>query len=366
MKKIGIITYHFAQNYGSVIQCYALQEFLKSKGYGVSVINFVSKEQEKNNSCSSGIKGKIKNIVFYKIRKERRKKLEAFLNFRKMNLNETKKITTINDFEKLVKSEKYNVLISGSDQVFNPNILDYNDAFVIPFKTSSIKVAYAASLGNAKEKELLTLKSNIEKFQKISLRESTDKEIFESVIKRKVSIVCDPVFLLSQDDWIKRINNFESNYVDSENYLLCYFIHKTYIEDAIKIAESIATQKKLKLKIINAGYGKYSFRKDVMVGCGPEDFLKLFKNASYICTDSFHGTSFSIILNKNFNCIDTSQNTKDTRRKNLLEKFNLINRLCYVEDKNIDTADINYKKINETILKYSNSSKKFLEFDDEN
>lgn len=365
MKKIGIITYHFAQNYGSVIQCYALQEFLKTKKYDVSVINFVSKNQAENNSYSSGLKGKIKSLVLLKISKERKKKLKAFLNFRKKHLNETERLSTISEFENLVNTEKYDVLISGSDQVFNPNILDYNDAFVIPFSTNAIKISYAASLGNAKENELLMLKKDIEDFQKISLREASDKKIFENTINKKVSIVCDPVFLLSKDEWVEKINNFESDYLEKEPYLLCYFIHKNYINEAIKIAEKIALEKNLKLKIINAGYGKYSFRKDVMVGCGPEDFLKLFKNATYICTDSFHGTSFSIILNKNFNCIDTKSNIKDTRRKNLLEKFELSDRLCFVENENPKLSAIDYKKTNKIILKYSSESKKFLEFDDE-
>lgn len=365
MKKIGIITYHFAQNYGSVIQCYALQEFLKSKGYDVSIINFMNLEQGKNNNYYWSIKGFIKSFVLFKLLKDIKKKKTSFLDFRKKYLNETERIYNLNQFKKIVDLEKYDVLISGSDQVFNPNILDFNEAFVIPFETRAIKVAYAASLGDAKEKELFLLKKNIEGFKKISLRESNDKKVFEKCINREVEVVCDPVFLLSKEEWKKRISSFSSKYLDSSQYLLCYFIHKDYIDDSIRIAESIAKEKKLKMKIINAGYGKYSFREDVFVGCGPEDFLKLFEGATYICTDSFHGTSFSIILNKNFNCFDTSNNINDTRRKSLLEKFNLLNRICIVEEKKLDTSNIDFCEVNKKILEDSSKSKKFLEFEDE-
>ena len=69
--KIGIITYHFAQNYGSVLQCYALQEYLKNIGYSVEIINFVSDKQEINNSLSNGLKGKIRSLLFFPINKKR-------------------------------------------------------------------------------------------------------------------------------------------------------------------------------------------------------------------------------------------------------------------------------------------------------
>ena len=361
MKKIGIITYHFAQNYGSVLQCYALQEYLKSKKYDVSIINFVSDVQKQNNSFARGLKGKIKSIIFFPLRRERMNKLNKFIDFRNKNLNETYHVSNLYDLKELIINQSYDIIISGSDQVFNPNINDYNEAFVFPFKTKAIKIAYAASLGNAKENELNKIREYLLDFRKISLREKTDKKIFENVTNIKTTITCDPVFLLTKKEWQDRIDHINIEYDISKKYLLCYFIHKNYMSKAIKIARQIAKARNLKLICINAGYDLHSFSNETIVGCGPNDFLKLFALADFICTDSFHGTSFSIILNKDFLCIDTKNNKKDNRRKDLLEKMGLLSRLQYVEDDIIKNNISGYAKVNKTIDTYSSESKKFLE-----
>lgn len=358
--KIGIITYHFAQNYGSVLQCYALQEYLKNIGYSVEIINFVSDKQEINNSLSNGLKGKIRSLLFFPINKKRKIKYNKFLSFRKEYLLETKKVSNLKDLKKLVDLKKYDYIISGSDQVFNPNINDFDLSFVFPFETSAKKIAYAASLGNAKEKELKILKKYLIDFNKISLRESGDKDVFEESTGLETDIVCDPVFLLSKNKWIEILNHIEDNYKINGRYLLCYFIHKDYMRKSIKVAKKIAKEKKLKIIFINAGYNFNSLKRDTIVDCGPCDFLKLFQNAEYICTDSFHGTSFSTILNKNFTCVDSKSNLTDKRRLSLLDKLALEHRYVYVENDNISLNDIDFTKTNSIIENYSNESKDFL------
>lgn len=360
--KVGIITYHFAQNYGSVLQCYALQEYLKRTGYNVRIINYVSDKQEKNNSFSDGLKAKIRNILFLTIKNKIQNKFEKFKEFREEYLCETKRISNLTELETLVRTEKFDFVISGSDQVFNPNINDFDMAFVLPFKTSAKKIAYAASLGNAGESELQQIKKSILDFNKISLRELEDEHTFENIIGISASVVCDPVFLLSREEWTTRISNIKTNINIHEKYLLCYFIHKKYMNKSIKLAKKIAKEKNLKIIFINAGYNLNSLNKETLVDCGPKEFLKLFYNAEYICTDSFHGTSFSIILNKNFICFDSKYNLKDNRRKNLLNELKLGSKFLYVENNNIKIENINFSKTNKIMKEFSNRSKKFLSF----
>lgn len=364
--RVGIITYHFAQNYGSVLQCFALQEYLENMGYTVKIINFVSDKQEINNSLSNGLKGRIRNIVFFPINNKRKSKYDKFLDFRKKFLKETEKVSINSKLKKLIETEQFDFLISGSDQVFNPNINDFDYAFLFPFKTQAKKIAYAASLGNAKSTELNKLKKYILDFQEISLRESGDQDIFQKTIGVSPKIVCDPVFLIRKQKWEEIIKSMKVNYNTNDKYLLCYFIHKKYMNKSIGIAKKIAKQRNLKIRFINAGYNRNSFNKKSIVDCGPEDFLVLLKNADFVCTDSFHGTSFSTILNKDFLCFDTKRNVTDFRRRDLLHKLDLDKQYVLVENFNYDIDNIDFMRLNNLIEKYSDESKKILDLSREN
>ena len=133
MKKVGIITYHFARNYGAVLQCYALQEYLNKSGYDVSILNAVSKNQENNNSLfhkRKGIKNVAMNIALLPFIKQRKEKEKGFTSFVSNYLNCTDKVTNNIELQELIESEHYDVIISGSDQVFNPHIADFEDMFL--------------------------------------------------------------------------------------------------------------------------------------------------------------------------------------------------------------------------------------------
>lgn len=337
MKKIGIITYHFARNYGAVLQCFALQTFLEKKGYSVEVINYVNSIQYNNNDYYKhgfNIKKIIANVLlfpFFRVRKEKNKRFD---DFNKKYLNLTEKVENLEELEVLIKNKKYDYLISGSDQVFNPNIEDFDLAFLFPFKTKAKKISYAASTGNANNCDINRIKKYILNFDKISIREKNDLVKFDGFDK-KIFVTPDPVMILKKDDWIKEFNN-DTN----DKYLLCYFLHKKNFKKEFKIANKIAKSRNLKIINLNARYSFLSFKKGTIFNAGPEEFVNYIKNGSFVCTDSFHGTLFSIIFEKEFVCFDTKTNKNDSRRKNLLEMSNHLDELYYIED----NYDINRNK----------------------
>ena len=104
-----------------------------------------------------------------------------------------------------------------------------------------------------------------------------------------MSVVCDPVMLLRADTW----NNMLEQ-PSGKPYLICYFLHKKLFREEFAIAQKIAKGRGLELKVINARFGPNSFRKGTVFDAGPGEFVNLIANASYICTDSFHGTLFSL------------------------------------------------------------------------
>lgn len=362
MKKIGIITYHFARNYGAVLQCFALQTYLKNLGYQVEIINYINENQLYNNDYfkhGKNIKSFIINLLLIPFLNKRKKKNFKFDEFNKKYLNLSKKVKNLRELEELCKMQKYDFIISGSDQVFNPNIEDFDLSFLIPFKTSSNVISYAASTGNATEKDLESIKKYLENFDSISIREKKDIVKFKNILKKPISVVPDPVILITKDEWEKYISK-NSN----EKYLVCYFLHKNIMKREYNIARKIAKDKKLKLVIINARFNWMSLKRNCILDAGPLEFINLIYNSSYVCTDSFHGTLFALIFNKNVSCFDSKENKNDSRRKNLLEELKCSNAMCYVEDC-LQESKMNYDVINQKIIDKRIEGKAFLGVIDE-
>lgn len=356
--KIGIITYHFANNYGAVLQCYALQKYFLQKGYEVEVFNFISKKQKENNGIikrGKGIKGVAINLClmpFWSVIAKKKKRYDTFLD---TYLQLTKRFSVLEEMEEYINAGRFDILISGSDQVFNPNIPDFNLAFLYPFKTKARKVAYAASTGNASENDIASLENLLKDFYKISIREKKDISKFSVNMQQDLSVVCDPVMLLECDGW----KDMTAESVE-EPYLVCYFLHKNLFEAEFLIARKIADKLGLQLKVINARYGKWSLNKGTIFDAGAREFVNLIANASYVCTDSFHGTLFSLIFHKRFSCFDTKMNLKDTRKRGLLEETGTMQAFQNVEEEIKICPELDYSYIDTKIEAMRDHANDFL------
>lgn len=360
--KIGIITYHFSIGYGPVLQVYALQRYLQEKGHDVIILNYINNKQEANNSLfhnKKGIKNLIYNIVLLPLILKRIKKQKKFKHFSNEKLNCSPRFKSTEELERYINENNFDYIISGSDQVWNPSIHDFSEAFFLPISIGAKKITYAASIGNASLNDIKKYKEYIADFDKISLREKETVNIIKKIAKKDISVVVDPVALLDKADWEQLCKKRSIK----KDYLLCYFIHKKYLNTEYKIAKKIAKDKNLKVIIINANYSKKSYQTNCIKDVGIEDFLTLFKNANYICTDSFHGTMFSIILEKDFSVFASYQEKKDTRRQNVLENVGKLDRLIYVEDKltKINTNKVEYEKISKKFNENIELSKKYLD-----
>ena len=363
MKKVGIITYHFAKNYGAVLQCYALQTYLSQKGYEVTVFDFVSEKQRKNNDvvkhgCS--VKTAVANICLLPFAHSIRKKHTRFATFCQKNLQLTQHFSTVESMQKYIAENKYSAIISGSDQVLNPNIDYFELAFLFPFKTIAKKITYAASTGNASPDDIRKIQHYLDDFVKISIREQKDIGKFDAKIAARLFVVCDPVMLLRADAW----NNMMVH-PSEKPYRICYILHKKLFCKEFAIAQKIAKERGLELKVINARFGPNSFRKGTIFDAGPGEFVNLIANASYVCTDSFHGTLFSLVFHKQFSSLDTKQNLHDTRKKGLLESVGATAAYQNVEDPLKICSTLDYKEIDCRMEEIRKSAAKFLEILDE-
>ena len=344
--KIGILTFHYAYNYGAILQCYALQTYLESHGFIVNVIDHRNKQILKDyyvfdirrfimRNPVSFIKRIIHELRYFNIR---RKRAEAFETFISTHLH-------LCDSSEIIASP-FDLIIVGSDQVWNYNLTGGFDSFYWGDfeKPKKTKIAsYAASMqdswASCYDKKISGL---LENFDYLSVRENKLAKSLQSLLPSKViHTVVDPTLLLSKEEWDKIANKPNVLFP----YLLLYQVDTN--QTAEHLAYKVAEERNLKVIKLYAQMDK-PHTSDVACS-SPADFVGLFKHASFIVCSSFHGTVFSIIYGKSFYSIKIEG--KSSRVETLLSAYDLGDRLIKVELPAI--TDIDYSRKPHTISKVS-------------
>lgn len=327
--KIGILTFHDADNYGAVLQAYALKETIKKIEPDVEILNYKQPYIVNNykiiytntQNVISYIKSLVSSLVYLCPRIIRKIKYISFRN-NYMDISE-------DIFYNSAEIEGKDVYIVGSDQVWNSEITQNDETYFLNFCHHEKKIAYAASIGKDKlnNDEKKFLKDNINNIDYISVREDSAVKIINDLTGMNVNHVLDPTLLADRCIWDKLMCDDKKN---KFKYLLVYRL--TDNEEVLRAAELISKRLNLKVLYINnlvlfkndlIRKTRYKF-KDIK-GVGPSEFVTLVKNASFVVTDSFHGTAFSIIFNKDF--ITVPHKTRGTRMVSLLNLLKLDHRL---------------------------------------
>ncbi|WP_461202966.1 polysaccharide pyruvyl transferase family protein [Enterococcus sp. N342-3-1-2] len=321
--KIGILTFQNATNYGAILQAYALQKSIESLNlnYQVEIIDYRQKQLEKQYSPtffdkSSGLKGIIRFTLYFPLKFRKKKIFNKFIN---ENINLSKKFLT------KYQIDSYDCFFVGSDQVWNLEITKNDSAYLLDFVENNNdikKIAYAASIGknDLKDNEISLFEKYIPLFDKISVREGYLKKIINKFTIVEVEEVLDPTLLLNANRWLEitDINKYKG-----QKFLLVYAL-----EDNLEMRKVITRiSEKLDLEVIELIKSGDSFANKFFPRTifSPQDFLSLFYNATYVVTNSFHGTAFSVIFEKNF--ITVPHTTRGSRMINLLNMCDLSDRL---------------------------------------
>lgn len=334
MKKIGIITFHTALNYGAVLQAYALQNFLKDNNIDNEIIDYRSEYIErcyKPFFVSNGkyISSIARGLLFGNVI---RKKREVFTKFVTNKLELGEKIESQKDLGKI--DNKYACFITGSDQVWSPISAGFDPIYFLPGVSESKKFSYAASIGLNKvspdiEKEM---EKRLKEYKVISVREDSAKKMLEKLnITEDIRVHIDPTLLLSKEKWEK----LDIKRVVKEKYVLIFNVEKP-IND-VEFAKKIAKERNLKVVYINDRTLKQEKEILYFKALSPEKFLSLFYYAENVVTNSFHGTVFSIIFQKDFYVELNNRAQKNIRVEGLLRKLDIKNR-------DIDSGE-NFEKI---------------------
>ncbi len=365
-KKIGIITWFTGPNYGTNLQAIALQYYLRKQGYEVNIINYEVPYLRQTKTIKNLIRKVIyqpKNwIVKYALNKyrneieERDNKLTMAIQ---KNCVLTSKVRNLNELINTCNS--YDLLICGSDQIWNPNW--YNRFYFADYdEITTRRIAYAPSMGvNAISDTVIPdIKRSISKFDYVSVRENKAADLLEACTGRRPTVVVDPTFLLSKEEW-ECI--FELEKTEDQDYILAFFLNDEY--NHLKATRKFAKRNSCRLILIPYKGMTYLQSADICADAGLEDMLRLIKNAKYVVTDSFHITVFSIIFNKQFFTFqrfkDDEFTSQNVRVINLLELTGLEGRLIPFRSKNI--VDIDNIIYSECMIKLDNeikNSKKYL------
>ena len=357
--KIGILTFHCAHNYGAVLQCYALQEILKSMGHDVEVINYRPEYllkpyrifdlgRFKHKNPLKLIKAILKEIILFRKRVARHNIFQHFINER-LNLS--------NEVSREQIPSYYDVYIMGSDQIWNPKLTKGFDPVYFgcfDFKKGRKKyVAYAASMEaktlSFQEKEFY--KRVLDNFDAISVRETQLAEQLRQLTEKEIKVVLDPTLLADRAIW----NKIAKTPKIDKKYILVYQVRDNI--NTIRIAQDIARQ--LNVKIVElAAWLSPHFDERRLQCASPEEFLGLIRNATCIITTSFHGTAFSVIFNRPFYCIEL-RDGQDTRSRSFLNSINLGDRMIKKED-SPKFSFIDYSAVNDNLAKICVESKHFF------
>ncbi len=370
-KSIGILTYHGAYNYGSFLQAYALQKII-SERYKVDckIINYRKDKQKefyspikKNNS----IRNIVKNIVSLPYIENLENRNNLFEQMINSELNLTEEYKSKKELEERIP--KFDLLISGSDQIWNPGILDFDDVYLLNFKLDSIKISYAASMGSFPRlsmNEQVIFKQCLSSYSKISVREEDAKTIIEPLTHSTVNVCVDPTLLINILTYRSLIKSEYLNVRLPEGdfiffYSICY--NKEMIERVMKFAEV----KDLPVYMIFTGSIKLVKMKVknlyVILDASISDFLYLIEKAKYVCSSSFHGTALAIIFKKVFFVINELKDGKyliDSRMNNLLKKIDLSDRII---NDNFEECpeEIDYDNVLAKLQDYTKKSLRFLD-----
>lgn len=330
MKKVGIITFHASHNYGSMLQAYALQHIVQNLGYDCEIINFRSyaqKEMYRPIFMQGTLYGRcVRFIIQSKYAYGIIKKQRLFEEFLQKNLKlSSKEYNTLKELEN--ENFKYDYYISGSDQIWNVQCIDFNYAYFLPFVKAGKRIAYAPSLGPdismENHSDISKISDLLKKYSAISVREPSGAQYIESICRKSLPAVLDPTLLLNIKNYYKLTKDRP---LIKGKYVLIYspnFNNKVY-EMAWRLGQKYKTKVVLsqglrtKEEMLKWG-GKFK----IYVSVGPKEFLNLCKNATIICCDSFHAVVFSILFRKSFYVLD---GMKDNRISNLLKITHLQNR----------------------------------------
>lgn len=319
--RIGILTFHAAQNYGAVLQCFALQTYLESMGHEVMVVDYRSKAllheyqvfdlkrflSLNPSKCLRKFKTEVKMLP---LRKLRSAAFEAFVD-RHLHVCPVR----------FIDRHPFDVIFVGSDQVWNTRLTGGFDQYYwgdFNRPPQTVLASYAASMeDNPTSDKCREITRRLENFSFISVREKTLAQLLSEKCKKEISYAVDPTLLVGSQRW----SQLAGERIVKEDYVFLYEVNP--LPKAELMAADIAKSTGKRLITLSSLLTLHETK--LSASASPITFLNLFKYADIVVAASFHGTVFSLVFSKPFVSIKAN-NGKDGRTANLLASVGLSHR----------------------------------------
>lgn len=345
-KKVALAINYDYHDYGGMLQAYATQKALNKLGVDSEAIDFdnlkadINKRKWKyflSNILDATIVKEKSRVVSKKMRMTFDSSLSekiaqrdaAFDQFCYNGFKVSRKFVSWEDLSSACR--EYDAVIVGSDQLWLPSNVA-GDFYTLSFAPDEVKkISYATSfgIGAVPEKMKKQYTNFLTRIDFLSARETSGQEIIKACTDRDVQLVCDPTMLLKVEDW----SEISSSRLVDGDYIFCYFMgdNPEQREFVIKLAKRENCKIVALLHLDQYISADEDYVDEAPYNISPADFVSLVKNAKYICTDSFHGTVFSIIFSKNFFTFKRFNKkaslSTNTRLTSLLNKLDLNDRL---------------------------------------
>ena len=353
--KVGVLTYHSANNYGTCLQCYALMHLVEQAGYDCDVIDYRGEKLSNSPVMRKGLAAQVTDFcVRTGSRQLKRMSEKEFHSFRQKHFHLSQPVTE-NDLPALAKL--YDLFISGSDQVWNPYICGCPGLYLQEFvQGKTRRGSYAASFGITElpQNEKERFKRDFEQFDFLAVREPEGAKIIRDLTGREAAVVLDPTLLLTAEEWREAEEPLDLK----KPFIFVYMLGAS--SRMLRFATTLKKKTGMQLVFCPFPVGKppisrwYPF-------ISPAKWLWLMRNASYVVTNSFHGTAFSLNYEKKF-FVDISDNlsTLSSRITRLLSLTGQENRLIgHGAEEAIDT-EIDYAPVRVALGRERERSRAYL------
>lgn len=364
---VGIVTIHNHFNYGAVLQAYALNRVVRDMGHSCRTINCSmdpghGRLQEKTGRPGAYVT-KAYNLLNWLANK---RNSQRFLRF----IHEQIPLSDI-EYSHLDQMEKeplpFDVFITGSDQVWRPRFLDrdmgviYHLGFVSPGKARLVSYAPSFGVKDIPSDYSERIAGYLKRYHHLSVREIRGQQIIKEISGREAHLVLDPTLLLTEreyDDILEKPGI-------SGGYILVYPMELGDNMAFYRLVEQTAIQTGLPVVCVmplNYDFRWLKLADKVLLDAGPCEFLGLIKHATIVCTNSFHGTVFSILFRKSF--IGIPHTISNSRLQTLLELVDLQSRqLTDLVPETIKAAidtEIDYETLGCKLRKHVDDSVSYL------
>ena len=360
--KTGLVTFYHIHHYGALLQAAATQRALETLGSECEIIDyFVNQNNDlfRKPTGLGSMAADAHTALHYQALKTR---YQRFERFSKDHLHISGH--RFESLEELRNAElPYDVILSGSDQIWNPKIFPdgrFDPVFFGAFSEKR-KIAYAPSFGIPKipEEMVAELKGYLGSFSHLSARETQGSQILREVTGEEFPVVLDPTLLLTAEQWGAMAETPKG--YPTDGYILCYCINKPgalapYIR---QLAEKTGLPVVQLCGIRQKVYPKAH----CILDAGPAEFLALFQNASYVCTNSFHGTVFSVQFQKPFfTAVAPAELAAPERSRtfSILNRLGLTNRVIGKGDTAGLLDEIDWEAVAADLAKARESSMAYL------